>query len=313
ALLRRYGMRLDRSQAEWRVNNCQMLPGESYGDYAARLRQVVGRNRVSERVLLAQFYRYLEKATRQLVKQAPRPRYLEKAVEKANKIDGPMDNVARGMANVGLPFATAPTTYVMPMLGTSGQTMMIPGIGSAGLVTEVNQIEETTEDEGIRRCSTESLALFNNPQGVYNAYAGIWEPPSGHVWNGKYWEPKVKVARKRMTKPAKAAVKPQQEAKRPVSAAKVKREEATADDEPMRKKIKAAVKQVQAEERRQVERQQSSQATAAGRASTNAQCFGHYARDCSSAEAKAYKAKVAKAQKETRDTDDDKGNESRVP
>ncbi|OWZ15591.1 hypothetical protein PHMEG_00010741 [Phytophthora megakarya] len=169
------------------VNNCQMLPGESYGDYAARLRQVVGRNRVSERVLLAQFYRYLEKVTRQLVKQAPRPRYLEKAVEKANKIDGPMDNVARVMANVGLPIATAPTSYVMPMLGTTGQTMMIPGIGSAGLVTEVNQIEETTEDKGVRRRATESLALFNNPQGVYNAYAGIWEPPSGHVWNGKYW------------------------------------------------------------------------------------------------------------------------------
>ncbi|GMF46600.1 unnamed protein product [Phytophthora fragariaefolia] len=101
ALLRRYGEKLDKSAAEWRVSMRRMMPGETHADFAASLRDVVGRNKVSERVLLAQFYRCLDETTKKLVKQHPKPRTLEEAVDKATEIDDPMDNVAQGMINIG--------------------------------------------------------------------------------------------------------------------------------------------------------------------------------------------------------------------
>ncbi|KAG3148228.1 hypothetical protein PI126_g12522 [Phytophthora idaei] len=80
ALLRRYGEKLDKAAAEWRVSIRRMMPGESHADFAVGLRGVVGRNKVSERVLLAQFYRCLDKTTKKLVKQDPKPRTLEESV-----------------------------------------------------------------------------------------------------------------------------------------------------------------------------------------------------------------------------------------
>lgn len=70
-----------------------MMAGETYADFAAGLRDAVGRNKVSERVL-AQFYRGLDKTTLKLVRQALKPIKLEIAVQKATKIDDPTDNVA---------------------------------------------------------------------------------------------------------------------------------------------------------------------------------------------------------------------------
>ncbi|GMF25499.1 unnamed protein product [Phytophthora fragariaefolia] len=67
ALLRRFGEKLDTSTAEWRVSMRFMYPGETHADYAAALRDLVDRNKVKERVLLAQFYRGLEKGMRRLV------------------------------------------------------------------------------------------------------------------------------------------------------------------------------------------------------------------------------------------------------
>lgn len=55
ALVRRYGERPDRSAAEWRVSQRRMIPGETFVDFAAGLRDLCGQNRVSERVSLAQF------------------------------------------------------------------------------------------------------------------------------------------------------------------------------------------------------------------------------------------------------------------
>ncbi|OWZ03866.1 hypothetical protein PHMEG_00024327 [Phytophthora megakarya] len=84
ALLRRYGERLDKSVAEWRVNSRVMMHSrvmmsdETYADFAAGLRQAAGRNHVSERVFLAQFYRCLDKTTRKLVLQRQKPKTLEK-------------------------------------------------------------------------------------------------------------------------------------------------------------------------------------------------------------------------------------------
>ncbi|OWY97965.1 hypothetical protein PHMEG_00031385, partial [Phytophthora megakarya] len=113
ALMRRHGERPDKSVAEWRVSQRRMMPGETFADFAAGLRDLCGQNRVSERVLLAQFYRSLENTTRQLVKQRPRPKTLEEAVDKATEIDDPIDNVARGMLNIGQAWTTAPNPYMV--------------------------------------------------------------------------------------------------------------------------------------------------------------------------------------------------------
>ncbi|ETI55680.1 hypothetical protein F443_01665 [Phytophthora nicotianae P1569] len=74
--------------------------------------EAADRNPVSERVLLAQFLRSLDKTTRQLVKQRPKPKTLEEAVDKATEIDDSMDNVAQGMQNTRQSFPTAQTSHV---------------------------------------------------------------------------------------------------------------------------------------------------------------------------------------------------------
>ncbi|GMF56251.1 unnamed protein product [Phytophthora fragariaefolia] len=156
-----------------------------YADFATGLRDMVGRNKVSERVLLAQFYRWLDETPKELVKQAPKPTTLEDAVDKATEIDGPMDNVAQGMMNIGLPWATAPSPYLIPMAGTTGQTMVAPGIGGTGLPSTITSTKQTLTSDGTM--TQGEVALVTNPQGVYNAWSGTWDPPAGHQWNGKYW------------------------------------------------------------------------------------------------------------------------------
>ncbi|KAE8988717.1 hypothetical protein PR001_g21965 [Phytophthora rubi] len=159
ALLRRYGEKLDKSAAERLVSMRRMMPGETHADFAAGLRDVVGRNKVSERVLLAQFYRCLDKTTKKLVKQSPKPRTLEEAVDKATEIDDPMDNVAQGMINIGQAWATAPSRYVIPMSGATGETNVIPGI-SGPLPTEMMG---GAGGEAMLRSEVEHVALFTNP------------------------------------------------------------------------------------------------------------------------------------------------------
>ncbi|POM67389.1 Hypothetical protein PHPALM_16625, partial [Phytophthora palmivora] len=179
ALLRRYGERPDKATAEWRVSLRRMMPGETYADFAAGLRDAAGRNKVKERILLAQFYRNLDKTTRQLVRQRPKPKTLEEAVDKATEIDDPIDNVAQGMQNIGQAWATAPNPYMIPMDGTTGQVMVIPGVGGTGVPAE-QTIGTMAEPE-------ESIAYFTNPQGVYNKFSGTWDVPEGRQWNGRYW------------------------------------------------------------------------------------------------------------------------------
>ncbi|OWZ16768.1 hypothetical protein PHMEG_0009390 [Phytophthora megakarya] len=189
SLLRRYGERPDKSMAEWRISQRRMLPGETYADFAASLRDLCGNNRIKERVLLAQFYRCLDKTTRLLVKQRPKPRTLEEAVDKATEIDDPIDNVARGMENIGQPFVTAPATYVVSATGTTGHMTLIPGVGSA----------EVTEEE--------KIACFTNSRGVYNKFTGLWEAPKGREWNGRIWAPRPRNrAAPVVTPPAAVAV-----------------------------------------------------------------------------------------------------------
>jgi hypothetical protein len=189
ALLRRYGERLDISAAEGRVNQRQMMPGETYADFAAGLRDATGRNLVEERVLLPLF-----KPDRQAVGKQREPATLERAVDFATEIDDTNANVAQGMQNIGQPWATAPSPYLIFMTGTTGQTMVIPGIGGTGLPLEalIAAHMTTTGGEG-------AVALFTNPQGVWNKFSGTWDVPKGRQWNGKFW---AETASKKERRPA---------------------------------------------------------------------------------------------------------------
>ncbi|KAG3253567.1 hypothetical protein PI124_g1865 [Phytophthora idaei] len=89
-----------------------MQPGETFADFASGLRDAAGQNPVREETLLGQFYRELEKTTRQLVKLAPTTTTLGEAVDKATKIDDASYDVARGMRNIGHPWATSTTQAV---------------------------------------------------------------------------------------------------------------------------------------------------------------------------------------------------------
>ncbi|KAE8963516.1 hypothetical protein PR002_g29265 [Phytophthora rubi] len=217
----------------------RMMPGETYADFAAGLRDVVGRNRVKERVLLGQFLRCLDKTTKKLVQQRPKPKTLEAAVDKATEIDDPMDNVAQGMANIGQPWAVAPSHHLMTLTGTTGPMSVIPGISGTGLPTEMaNAYAAGGENSGV--------ALFTNPQGVWNECSGTWDSLPGHAWNGKFW------AETKQHESRRQVAQPKMESKRPAVKLKLKREElASSGDEsdvkPVRKKFKAAVKQAAAD------------------------------------------------------------------
>ncbi|OWY99442.1 hypothetical protein PHMEG_00029552 [Phytophthora megakarya] len=216
ALLRRYGEKLDKSNAEWRVSMWRMMPGETYADFAAGLRVVIGRNKVSERALLTQFYRNLDKTTRKLVQQRP-------------------------------PWATAPSRYIVPMTRTTGQMNVIPGVSGTGLPTA---LMSDTNDVTATESEREHVALFTNPQGVYNAYSGTCDPPPGHVWNGKYWYETRKSSRRSAST---ASSNRRTEANNPMKQRARRDQPSTSESEPEekpRKKPKASVKQAVGDEER---------------------------------------------------------------
>ncbi|KAK1938999.1 hypothetical protein P3T76_009074 [Phytophthora citrophthora] len=158
--------------AEWRVNTRMMIAGESYADYAAGLREAADRNPVEERVFLVQFYRNLDRTTRQLVKQQSVPRTLEKAVEKATQLSNQLENVARGMHNIGQTFPAAHVTHLLQVNNPSGTTVMIPDAGRVSVPGEV--AGATTETGGRTTADTaEQLGLFTKLQGVYNRLTGM--------------------------------------------------------------------------------------------------------------------------------------------
>ncbi|KAG2873228.1 hypothetical protein PC118_g23206 [Phytophthora cactorum] len=104
ALVRRYGERPDLVQAEWRVMQRTLQPGETFADFASGLRDAAGQNPVREETLLGQFYRELEKTTRQLVKLAP--------TTTTRRLMMRATMWPRGMRNIGQPWATSTTQAV---------------------------------------------------------------------------------------------------------------------------------------------------------------------------------------------------------
>lgn len=302
-LLKRFGPRKNKAAAEWRVNNRTMLNGESYDDFAAGLRRAADRNRVSERVFLAQFYRNLDKTTRQLVRMEPRPRTLEEAVAKTNRIDDPADNIAQGMKNIGQAFPMAPQTQLATVAGTMGQTVVIPGVGGMSLPAELT--EAVMNSTAAEPANKDAVTVFTNQQGVWNDYAGIYERPPGRKWNGRFWE-KVPTKRKTKRSPSTPAEPRKTRAKRT-------RDE-SGDDTPQEKtesrKRKTASKPTADTGRSTVARVGAMRQPEAANHS-NRKCIrcgskdhystqcpdkprcyacqqeGHYARDCTNAEAKA--------------------------
>ncbi|OWZ10466.1 hypothetical protein PHMEG_00016679 [Phytophthora megakarya] len=240
ALLPRYGEKLDKSTAEWRVNMRRMMPGETHADLAAGLRDVVGCNKVSEQVLLAQFYHNLDNPTKTLVKPKPKPRTLEEVVEKATEIDDSMDNEAQGMMNIGQSWATSPSRYFIPMDGTTRQMGVIPGVSGTGMDA---MMTEGVDD--VDSSSTRAAALFTSPQGVYKAYSGTWDPPPDHTWNDKYWYEPRETARKTAAAASTASI--QMESKRTAVNAKPSLEQTVSsgeepDDKPRKIRLKTTVK-----------------------------------------------------------------------
>ncbi|POM66194.1 Hypothetical protein PHPALM_17984 [Phytophthora palmivora] len=152
--IRRNGERPDLAQVEPRVMQRTMQPGETFDDFASGLRAAAGQNQVREETLLGQFYRGLEKTARQLVKRAPTPSTLGEAVDKATRIDDFSYNVAKGMRNIGQPWATATAQTAVQMDSTTGAMR---------------------------------YAYFANPQGVFDKNNNVWVTPSGRTWNGKFW------------------------------------------------------------------------------------------------------------------------------
>ncbi|KAE9261413.1 hypothetical protein PR003_g33940 [Phytophthora rubi] len=113
----------------------------------------------------------------------------------------------------------------------------------------------------------EHAALFTNPQGVYNAVTGTWDPPPGHQWNGKYWYEPKKTAR---TKPKRETVESSSD---------------ESDAKPKKEKLKAAVKQAAGDKRRVEE--QAPEAKRSGKESrpNSGVCFqcgqpGHWSTQC---------------------------------
>ncbi|KAE9014941.1 hypothetical protein PR003_g5849 [Phytophthora rubi] len=327
ALLRRYDERLDKSTAEWRVTMRRMMPGETYADYAAALREVVGRNRVKERTLLAQFYRNLDKTTRQLVKQSPTPRTLEEAVDKASETDDQMDNVAKGMENIGQSWATAPSPFLVPMAGTTGQTMVIPGVGNPDLAGYV------AGEEGPMAGSDSAWALFTNPRGVFNRWSGTWEPPTDRTWNGKYWAlPKAgseRVKRKKADTSSTEAPKVKTEGRKKARVLMVQEDSGESAEEEeaepaARKRSAGAVRQVVSERGREGKpADPASKCFLCGssehwvRQCPRFKCYacnkqGHTARDCTDKEAKARNDEYLQSRQGRLSVDKGAGNEQRA-
>ncbi|OWZ08578.1 hypothetical protein PHMEG_00018854 [Phytophthora megakarya] len=183
------------------------------------------------------------------------------------------------------------------MAGSMGHTTGIPEIGAMALPTEA---ESTVANAVAVEPDAGSVALFTNPQGIWNNYTGTWEQPAGRVWNGKYWKSSTF-----------------HESKKPEAKKKSRREREESGDDtaagpPPRRKLNAAARVVTTKD----ESSYQPTTTAGSRSEKSrgppscvARCFkygkeghwGHFARDCPNTEARSRNDAFLQAKKETTD------------
>lgn len=189
-LLLRFGERLNRAQAEWRVRHRYKLDAEGYMTYASQLRKLVGRNRVSERVLLDQFYEQLPSTVLESVRRRrPLPRTIEEAARRASKYDRhEPKRIAQAMRRLGQQWAEAPARH----RGGQGDPALIPGVSARQTEAIQQRVREVASDDEYMEDT--KLPIITNQGGVYNPATAVWEVPPNFEYSGGAWAPKKRVA-----------------------------------------------------------------------------------------------------------------------
>ncbi|OWY91298.1 hypothetical protein PHMEG_00040181 [Phytophthora megakarya] len=239
------------------------------------------------------------------------PRQLETPAE-ATQVT---DNAARALPAEQLDAVAA---MLPQLISTMSELQVTPEQPRMGHTTN-DEISRTGVHEGSGK---RAVALFTNPQDVYNAYSGTWDPPPGHARNGKYWYEPRKTARKPV---AASIASNQMESKRMAVNAKPRREQTVSsgeepDEKPRKKRLKAAVKKtVGPEERdqetsvgqRRVSTDGSKCFTCGQEGHWSTQCpngpkcfacnqYGHLARSCTDVDAKARNEEYLQKREQTR-------------
>ncbi|RAW34180.1 hypothetical protein PC110_g9495 [Phytophthora cactorum] len=93
----------------------------------------------------------------------PKPKTLEETVNKANDIDDATDNVAQGMLNIDPPWATAPCPYLVPVDGTTGHTLVIPGYFYGILLPRQYLVRKFARDTRSYTHTHRSIRRFASP------------------------------------------------------------------------------------------------------------------------------------------------------
>lgn len=202
-LTQRYGERPNVTAAKARMYQTWWTAGQTFSDYAALLRRVVGNNPVTEQELVEQFINGIPDTVRPWVSTAePKPRTVEEAAALASQIHDPTQNVARGMQLIGQQYVTGRSRGPMTVLGTMGEAQVIPGVGvvspadfqadGGGAIQAAPNVATLGYGGGGSGEPNNAFALFNNPRGVWDPLAGRWQQPHGHRWNGIVWAPEAK-------------------------------------------------------------------------------------------------------------------------
>lgn len=192
-LLQRFGVRRKRADVELLVTQRGKFGTETYMDYAAQLRQIVGRTRVRERVLLDQFYRQLRTSVSTLVQdRRPRPKTIEDAARIASRIDTrEARRIARAVATKLGHAVAAPQAKVGSEPVVAGSVPVIPGVSYRQAEAIQRRVEETLSDE--EELEKRELPIVTNPAGVYNPANDVWEAPANCEYAGGAWVPKRRV------------------------------------------------------------------------------------------------------------------------
>ncbi|GMF29797.1 unnamed protein product [Phytophthora fragariaefolia] len=176
-------------RGEWTDEELYYIVGNKLQDDAAKVwvqmnKKLIGAERTWSKLKAAMVRRCGERPDLAAA-ELREPENLEKAVDKATKIDDPIYNVARGMRNIWQAWAVSTHPGVVQMDGTTGLVTVVPG-----LEDESDMVSASPSAEGGRE--RDKLAYFTYPQVVFNKNTRFWAVPRDRVWNGRYWAPTKK-------------------------------------------------------------------------------------------------------------------------